>query len=106
MSVRLGDPVLDFLRKMYRTYSVLSLAALQALAKPFSVPVHSHVTLPFALKFGELKTTLVEHDRSRAFALKSSVQSGAVRRRSTFTTTDVSVNATNQFVRYSDVISG
>lgn len=85
---------------MYRQLVLLALVVLQALARPFTVPERTHVALPFALKLGTLKTTLVEHDRSRAVALKSSVKSGSIRRRSAFSTTDVSVEATNQFVSY------
>ena len=90
---------------MYGKYIVLLLATLQVFAKPVTIPVNSHVALPFALKFGELKTTLVEHDRSRAFAFKSSAQPGTVKRRSVFVANGNSANITNQFVRYLNFLS-
>ena len=89
---------------MFKAYLVLAVTGLQALAAPSPIPVEPKVSLPFALRLGELSTTLVEHDRARALGLKASAQRGGstLKRRSVFNAaaTNTSFSVLNQFVSY------
>lgn len=90
------------------TYVFAFLAFSRFYVSGLAIPVQHQprLALPFALKLGQISSTIADYDRSRVRALTAAAQSPAsTYKRTVFSNSDVSVNATNAEVCSGSIIS-